>query len=371
MKGKDRISYLANPAWGLIPFLLYAILVNFINYKICLFVALGFALCCLSILPFFLKRKVFPLFLFLLILVLSVCCLVALISLPPDLHFYVRLLPDFLMLGIVVWILVCRKMFIRYMFRIQKCYLSFSIKSNLYEYFFFLRILKNVLIIFLLIALVYYIFLKRQHTPELHTFILGKLRAGMLSLLMLFSWFRLYLLNRRFRNEEWLPIIDENAQVIGRIARTVSYQFKERYLHPQVRILIFYKGMIYLKPRDVNRIIDTRRQDTPLGKDLRFLQDFPSGVNELMKAAGFPLGVHPKFFSRYLYDGAKYRRMIFLYTLRVKDESCFAHKMFQKGKLWTEQEIQNNIGKGVFSDIFEEEFELLKTTVFPIMKMMN
>ncbi|MGL4293562.1 MAG: hypothetical protein ACRCSQ_08300 [Bacteroidales bacterium] len=183
--------------------------------------------------------------------------------------------------------------------------------------------------------------------------------------------FRLYWLNRRFKNEEWLPIIDENAQVIGKVAASVSYQFKERFLHPHIRILIFYKGMIYLKPRDPMRKIEVGYQDTPLAKDLRYMQDAPHVVDSLMKKGGFPNTVHPRFFSRYIFEVSSLRRMIFLYTLIVPDETCFSHKVFQKGKLWTEQEIENNIGKEVFSTVFEEEFELLQTAVFPIMKMMN
>ncbi|MEG1586916.1 MAG: hypothetical protein RR346_08570 [Bacteroidales bacterium] len=371
MKGKERISYMANPAWGLLPFLLYAFLVNFINYKICLFISLAFGLGCLWFLPFFLRRKVFPLFLFITIWVLGVCCIVALIPFPPTWTRYLRLLPDSLLLLVVSEILLDRRSFIGRLFRMQKRFLKFSIKANLYEYFFLLRLLKRFLIFYLVIVLVYLIFLKQMHSPEIHAFMYGQLRLLLILALFSFSYFRLYLLNRKFRNEDWLPIIDENAQVIGRIARSVSYQFKEKYLHPQVRILFFYKGMLYLKPRDALHIYNKGKYDTPLAKDLRFMQDFPSAVSELMKMAGFSSLVHPRFFSRYLFEREHVRRMMFLYIMTVKDESCFAHKIFHKGKLWTEQEIDNNIGKGVFGEAFEEEFELLKTTVFPVMKMMS
>lgn len=370
MKGKEKISYWMNPAWGLLPFLLYALLVNFMNFKYALLFCLMASIGSLFFLPRFFKHKVFPFFLFVSIAVLALNYLLALLPLSADARFFTRLFPEFSILTLICLILFNRHRFVKWMYRLQDRYLPFSIKSSFYETFFLFRILKHFLIIYLVIVLSYFVFFPDYHAPERHRFMFGELRFFLILGLIVFSQVRLYWLNRRFQNEDWLPIIDEDAQVIGKIARTVSYQFKEKYLHPHLRILVFYKGKIYLQMRDVHRYTDINRYDTPLALDLCYLQDFTGGVSELMHKANLPSNLHPKFFTRYIFERKHLRRMIFLYTLIVSDDSFLSNKFFKKGKLWTEQEIDNNIGKGVFAEVFEEEYELLKTTVFPVMKMM-
>lgn len=370
MKGKGKISYWMNPAWGLLPFLLYALLVNFMNFKYALLYCFIVAVASLFFLPCFFKHKVFPFFLFVSIGILALNYLLSLLPFSLNGRFWIRLFPEFSILILMCLILFNRHRFVKWMYQVQERYLPFSIKSSFYETFFLFRILKHFIIIYLVIVLSYFIFFSDYHAPELHRFMFGELRFLMILIVIVFSLVRLYWLNRRFRNEDWLPIIDEDAQVIGKIARTVSYQFKEKYLHPHLRILVFHKGKIYLQMRDSHRLSDIKGYDTPLAQDLCYLQDFTGGVNELMHKAGLPSGLHPKFFTRYIFERKQLRRMVFLYTLIVSDDSFLSDKFFRKGKLWTEQEIDNNIGKGVFAEVFEEEYELLKTTVFPVMKMM-
>lgn len=368
MKGKERISYWANPALGLFPFLIYALLVSFLKCQVAMSIVLGLGLGAMLFLPALFKRKIFPFFLFISNAVFFTLLIFS--SLLIKNYYYDYLLPDLLVALLVVWILLDKHRFIIMMQRIENKYLHFSIKPSLYEFFFLIKLLIVFLMIYVPIVLCYLLFMKNSHTPEMHRFLLGDFRFMLILLLILFSHVRLYMLNRRFQNEDWLPIIDEDGSVIGKIARTVSYQFKEKYLHPHIRILVFYKGRIFLRPRDKSRIADVGGQDTPLAQDLFYSQDFPAVIHEMMLKIGGNAEFQPRFFTRYLFERQGLRRMVFLYTLIIPDEDFFSNAYFRKGKLWTEQEVENNIGKGVFAEIFEEEYELLRNTIFPVMKMM-
>lgn len=371
MKGKEKISYWMNPAWGLMPFLLYAFLVIFISFQQALLISFMGGLGSLFLLPSFLRHKVFPFFLFVSVAILGVNCSFLLLPLSVKGILFVRIFPE-----LVLFLFTCmllsfgRIRFVKWMYRFQRRYLNFSIKQSLYETFFTLRLIKNTVIVFLIIVLSYFLFFRDAHTPQIHRLLLGGMRFVFILTLISFSQIRLYWLNKRFQNEDWLPIIDEDAQVIGKIARSVSYQFKEKYLHPHLRILLFYKGKVYLQVHEKTLLSEGKGYDTPLSMDLCYSQDFPTTINILMRNAELSFHLRPKFFTRYLFERANLRRMVFLYTLILPDDSFLSGKFFRKGKLWTEQEIDNNIGKGVFSAGFEEEYELLKTTVFPVMKMM-
>lgn len=366
MKGKERISYLANPALGLLPFLLYAFLIPFLKCKVAMWLVLGFGSLAMFFLPVLYKRKIFPFFLFLSNAVfLTVLILTFFIK---D-YYYDFLLPDLLVLLFVGLVLMNKHRFIIMMQRIERKYLHFPIKPSLYEFFYVVKVLGICLIVYIPIAMFYFVFRKPFHTPELHRFFLGNFRFLFIFLLMLFSFIRLGWLNYRFRSEVWLPILDDEGTVIGKVARDVSRQMKGKYMHPHVRVLIFCKGRLFMRSRcSKEHIVDIGCQDTPLGKDLHYAQDFPGMLHYMMAKIG---GHHlkPRFFTRYKFEHKGFSRMIFLYTLIVPDENLFSKPFFQKGKLWTQQEIENNIGKGVFAEVFEEEYELLRNTVFPVMKM--
>jgi hypothetical protein len=49
--------------------------------------------------------------------------------------------------------------------------------------------------------------------------------------------------------------------------------------------------------------------------------------------------------------------------LRLENEKEFDRVKSPDGKLWTTAQIKENLGTGLFSDHFEEEFEYLENTV--------
>ena len=67
--------------------------------------------------------------------------------------------------------------------------------------------------------------------------------------------------------------------------------------------------------------------------------------------------------------------MIFLYVSNIASESDFNKLHLEGGKLWTINQIDDNVGKDIFSECFELEFEYLKNTVlmmnFPTDKLNN
>ena len=51
------------------------------------------------------------------------------------------------------------------------------------------------------------------------------------------------------KNEEWLPIVDEKGNIIGKAPRSVCHKDKT-LLHPVVHVHIFNdKGQLYLQKR--------------------------------------------------------------------------------------------------------------------------
>lgn len=370
-KGRERISYLTNAALWLLPFLAYALFVAFdLNFQMALLLATVLGGAASLMLPRLYRHRVFPIYLFTSESITALCLFGSLFIKPND-HYFVYLLPYLLLTLFVVGVLTSKRRFVVLMQRVERRYLPFHIKANLYEFFNLSKLLLTAEVSYLVIASGYLIFLHDYHTPELHHLFLGTMQACIIGALFLYCHIRISMINHCFQKEEWLPIINDDGKVIGKVARHISYQEHTKFLHPHLRVLIFNQGRLFIRTSPADNIVSRGLRDTSYSHDLFYSETFTSATQELNERIGLTGETRARFFTRYLYQDNHINRIIFLYTLIVTDEEAQSLRYFRKGKFWNENEIELNLGKGVFSSVFEEEYELLRDTVFPVMKMMG
>ncbi len=193
-------------------------------------------------------------------------------------------------------------------------------------------------------------------------FIMGTSQVVLLLIILMESW-RLFLLNRKLHSEEWLPVVTERGDVTGRVAKSITKDMKNKFMHPVVRVALIYQGTIYLKEREASRLLNPGLLDYPFEKYMQFNDEIDVTVrNSIAKECGgqnIPL----RFLLKYTFENETTKRLIFLYVSDIDDEDLFNSLPLSGGKLWTEAQIEDNMGNGLFSECFELEFEYLKNTV--------
>ena len=194
------------------------------------------------------------------------------------------------------------------------------------------------------------------------SFIMGTSQVVLLLIILMESW-RLYLLNKKLHSEEWLPVVTERGDVTGRVAKSITKDMKNKFMHPVVRVALIYKGTIYLKERDASRLLNPGLLDYPFEKYMQFNDEIDVTIrNSIAKECGghnIPL----RFLLKYTFENETTKRLIFLYVSDIEDEDLFNSLPLSGGKLWTEAQIEDNMGTSIFSECFELEFEYLKNTV--------
>lgn len=372
MNRKRRDLLLASPIIGLLPFLVLGVLDIWFNFKIALLFSFLVTTCLLIGLFLRMIRK--RLYNFLLIIdeiILGIGTFLALLPIERHLEKYTGLFITPLLLIAIVIVLSSKQRILRFILSNIKGRLSADLKRSLYEFFYFCRILVVFLSAYLGVGVSYLLFFKEYHTPELHRFIFEYLMIIMISSLMIYEYIYIHLLQRTLRKEDWLPIIDVKGRVIGKIARTVSYTSPEHYLHPRIRLYIFYKGRLFLAPRKRNYPIDPLKYDTPLCKDLSYQENFEEGIESLIRKIGIENNRDIRFIFRHIYHYKFFNRMNFMYKLTLDKDCVGLNQLFPGGKFWTENEIENNKGKGVFTFCFESECEFLQSTIFPVEQLLS
>lgn len=175
---------------------------------------------------------------------------------------------------------------------------------------------------------------------------------------------RLHLLTKRLHKEEWLPVVNESGVVTGKVAKSITKDLKNRFMHPVVRVALICNGKIYLKERDQSRLLNPGLLDYPFEKYMQYDHEIDQSVhNSISRECGGAKHIPLRFLLKYTFENESTKRLIFLYVSDIEDEELFNSLRLSGGKLWTEEQIGDNMGTGLFSECFELEFEYLKNTI--------
>lgn len=165
------------------------------------------------------------------------------------------------------------------------------------------------------------------------------------------------------RKEMWLPVLNDGGKVIGCIARSVSRSLPKKYYHPVVRVAVIYEGMLYLVTRGKKAFVSPDTIDYPYYSYVLFRHSIESTVRETIGELGEKEDMMPRFLIRYTFENEKVKHLVNLYVICVRSEEIMNQIKQPNGKLWTSKQIEANLGSGVFSEYFEQEFDYLQNTV--------
>jgi len=157
--------------------------------------------------------------------------------------------------------------------------------------------------------------------------------------------------------EEWLPLVNENGEVTGKALRSICHSGKE-YLHPVVHLhVINSKGEIYLQKRPLNKIIQPGKWDTAVGGHISFGEDVKTS---LQREAEEEIGIRdfiPELAVEYIWESSVEREFIYSFITEYDGLLTPDSTELDGGRFWSRSEIENNLGKGVFTPNFEEEYK--------------
>jgi isopentenyldiphosphate isomerase len=159
--------------------------------------------------------------------------------------------------------------------------------------------------------------------------------------------------------EELFPLVDEAGLVIGKATRSDCHN-GSKMLHPVVHLHIFNRtGELLLQKRSMDKDIQPGKWDTSVGGHI----DFGESVEEaLFREVKEELGLTaftPVFLRSYIFESAIEREMVYSYKTISDGPFHFEHKEISEIRFWNLAEIDENMGKSVFTPNFEDEFYAL------------
>jgi isopentenyldiphosphate isomerase/intracellular septation protein A len=200
-------------------------------------------------------------------------------------------------------------------------------------------------------------------SKEAWAFISGGLFYILFGAYFLFEFVKTKLLQRKLSKEELLPLVNTKGEIIGKAPRSICHSCKN-YLHPVVHLhVINSKGEIYLQKRPVHKI-QPGKWDTAVGGHIAFGEDIETGLQrEAMEEIGIK-DFKVKLVANYIWESDIEREFVFCFITNYNGSITINRGELADGKFWLYSEIKNNLGKGIFTPNFEQEYNM----IFPLLK---
>jgi len=155
---------------------------------------------------------------------------------------------------------------------------------------------------------------------------------------------------------EYFPLVTEDGQVTGKATRQECHS-GSFWLHPVVHLHVFNSaGELYLQKRNMNKDIQPGKWDTSVGGHVDYGEEISDAlrreVHEELEIKNF----EPTFITRYKFISKQEAELVHVYTTVYDGKISPDPSEISEGKFWSLKEIQENIGKEVFTPNFEQEF---------------
>ncbi|HGE71289.1 TPA: NUDIX domain-containing protein [Candidatus Poribacteria bacterium] len=161
---------------------------------------------------------------------------------------------------------------------------------------------------------------------------------------------------------EYFDIIDKSGNIIGKATRKECHS-NTSLAHRVVHILVFNsKGELFLQKRSSDKDIQPGKWDTSVGGHLNLGECFDDAVYRELKEE---LGIEAEV--KHLYDYWMHSPVeteyVRTYMCIYDGEIKFDPVEIDDGRFWSIDEIEKNLGRGIFTPNFEQEFDQWKKAI--------
>jgi len=159
------------------------------------------------------------------------------------------------------------------------------------------------------------------------------------------------------QEKDMLPVINEEGEFIKLAPRKLCHDGKSMLLHPVVHLhIINSKGQIFLQKRSVKKDIQPGKWDTSVGGHV----DPGETIREtLIREAAEEAGLRDfryKLLEKYVWESHREREMVHSFVTHNDHVPHTDPVEVDEARFWLPGEIEEKLGKGIFTPNFEYEY---------------
>jgi isopentenyldiphosphate isomerase len=155
---------------------------------------------------------------------------------------------------------------------------------------------------------------------------------------------------------EYFPLVDDDGKTIGKATRAECHS-GSFLLHPVVHLHVFNAdGELFLQQRAMNKDIQPGRWDTSVGGHVDYGETIAVALH---REAAEELGINhfnPIFIARYKFVSDREAELVHSYYCVYEGPIQLLLTEISAGRFWKVNEIEDLMGKDVFTPNFEFEY---------------
>ena len=166
---------------------------------------------------------------------------------------------------------------------------------------------------------------------------------------------------------EFFPIVEPNGLVVARAAREYCHS-GAKPLHPVVHLHIIDRfSMIYLQKRPLSKKIQPGKWDTAVGGHVSYGEHLLEALyRESSEELGFS-EFNPIHIVTYEFESEVEKELINVYAAVGHYELTPDPEELDGGQWWELADIDEGIGKGIFTPNFESEFQMIRKSLLALL----
>ena len=166
---------------------------------------------------------------------------------------------------------------------------------------------------------------------------------------------------------EWFPVIEPNGLVIGRSTRQYCHS-GAKPLHPVVHLHIIDRfSRIYLQKRSMKKDIQPGKWDTAVGGHVSYGEGILEAVyREASEELGF-MEFNPILLETYRFESEIEAELVNVFAVVGSYDLHPDLDEVDEGRWWELTDIDDALGKGVFTPNFESEFSMIRKQLLALL----
>ncbi len=166
---------------------------------------------------------------------------------------------------------------------------------------------------------------------------------------------------------EMVPVVEENGLVVGQTTRKTAHD-GSKLMHPVVHLhIINREGCLYIQKRSMKKDLLPGMWDTAVGGHV----DYGETLEEaLYREASEELGFrefNPIFLKSYVWESVREKELVNVFAAVGGFVLKPDNDEVEEGRYRDMSEIESDLGKGVFTPNFEQEFRSVKDTLLALL----
>lgn len=166
---------------------------------------------------------------------------------------------------------------------------------------------------------------------------------------------------------EWFPVVEPSGFVVGRSTREYCHS-GAKPLHPVIHVHIIDRfGRIYLQKRSMRKDIQPGKWDTAVGGHISYGETILEAVyREASEEIGL-FAFNPIYIKSYEFESEIEKELVNVFAAVGSFELQPDLDEVDEGKWWDINNVDANLGKGIFTPNFESEFQMIRSQLLALL----